>query len=76
MQSAEHQIAGTRSKHRKRHISTSAAEDGGYTLRFADETGAAYVMDNGEAILVGQITDNGFRKLHDAEGHGPKELKW
>ncbi|KAL2826483.1 hypothetical protein BDW59DRAFT_161001 [Aspergillus cavernicola] len=74
--STERQIPGTEGEFPKSHISAAVADDGGYTLRFADETGAAYVMDNGEAILVGRITDDGFQKLHDAEGHGPKELKW
>ncbi|KAL1961717.1 hypothetical protein VTN77DRAFT_1117 [Rasamsonia byssochlamydoides] len=45
-------------------------------LRFADGNGSAWVLKDGELVLVGRLTENGFQPEGDAEGHGPKELKW
>lgn len=54
----------------------SVIQDFKPVLRFVDSSGYAFVLRDGKAECVGIITKEGFRKLNDAEGHGPKELKW
>lgn len=59
----------------KSHISAIIMDDR-FFLQFADSSGSAFVLKDGKALPVGRMTEYGFREFNDAEGHGPKELKW
>ena len=47
----------------------AASEGKDYTLQFCDGDKTVFILAGGELSIIGKITEDGFKKISDAESH-------
>jgi len=62
----------TDSEDLKTNIRAAPSEGDDYGLEYTNGEGEVYILDNGEKVLQGKHTEDGFQKKDEAEGWNPR----